>query len=219
MPTRFVLVSLRPGVAVAEYEQFIREYDYPCLPELPTIVHYRTHRIDPQTVRGAPLPYQYIEQIVVTDPRTYTRELDASARFAEFRARNPRFVAHRLDFWTEVVPPTPLSGDAPTGVFQRWDAIPPEDARPGLPLRRLAGRAMTATLVTLHPGVTVAPQQHQEEQLVHMLSGQLRLQVGNEARTVGPGDVVLIPPQVPHTGEALGEGPATYLEVLARTTA
>jgi quercetin dioxygenase-like cupin family protein len=215
MRTRFVLVSLRPGITRAAYEEFIREYDYPCLPDLRTIVHYRTHRIDPETVQGAPLPYDYIEQIVVTDPQAYVRDLDTSRRFAKFRARNPQFVGYRLNFWAEVVTPDPLPSDGPAGVFHRWDAIPPDDARPGLPLRRLAGRAMTAILVTLHPGVAVSPQQHPEEQLLHMLSGRLRLRVGDETRTISPGDVVLIPPHVPHTGEVVGERPATYLEVLA----
>jgi hypothetical protein len=28
MPTRFVLMGLRPGISPAVYEQFVREYDY-----------------------------------------------------------------------------------------------------------------------------------------------------------------------------------------------
>ncbi|MDR7420207.1 MAG: cupin domain-containing protein [Armatimonadota bacterium] len=221
MPTRFVLVNLRPGVDRAAYERFIQEHDYPCLPELPTIVHYRTHRIDAGTVKGAPLPYDYIEQIVVTDPEAYWRDLDASPRFAEFRRRNPTFVERRLDFWAEVVPPVPPPGGGPIpdGVVQRWETVPLDESRPGLPLRKLKGHAMTAMLVTLYPGIAVTPQQHPEEQLIHMLRGRLRLRVADEARELGPSDVALIPPQVPHAGEALGEEPATYLEVLARPSA
>jgi quercetin dioxygenase-like cupin family protein len=218
MPTRFVLVGLRPGVERASYEAFIRDYDYPCLRELPTIVHYRTHRIDPTTVRGGLLPYDYIEQIVVTDPGAYWRDLDASPCFAEFRRRNPQFLAHRLDFWAETVAPTSSFGDASDapGVVQRWDEIPEDATRPGIPLRVLKGRAMTAMLVTLHPGVTVTPQRHPEEQLIHMLSGRLRLRIGTQACDIGPGNVVVIPAQTPHAGEAVGDGPATYLEVLAQ---
>jgi quercetin dioxygenase-like cupin family protein len=32
---------------------------------------------------------------------------------------------------------------------------------------------------------------------------------------IGPGDVVLIPPDVPHRGEAVGPEDAVYLEVLS----
>lgn len=218
MPTRFVMVRLRPGVAHATYERFIRDYDYPCPPELRTILHYRTHRIDSTTVTGAPLPYDYIEQIVVTDPDAYRRDLDASPRFAVFRQRNPEFVEHRLDFWTEAVPPALLPGDgaAVDHVFERWDAVPLEDTRSGIPVRRLVGRAMTALLVTLYPGVAVPPQQHAAEQLIHMLSGRLRLRVGADTREIGAGEVVLIPSQALHTGGAVGPEPAVYLEVLAQ---
>ncbi|MDR7422244.1 MAG: cupin domain-containing protein [Armatimonadota bacterium] len=218
MPTRFVLVGLQPGVDRTAYEEFIRAFDYPCLPELSTIVHYRTHRIDGSTVQGAPLPYDYIEQIVVTDPDAYWRDLDASPRFAEFRRRNPAFVAHRLDFWAEVVPPAPIADHGPraNGVAHRWETIPPDESRPGLSLRRLEGQTMTAMVVTLHPGIVVPPQQHREEQLIHMLSGRLRLRVGGETCEIEAGDVALVPSLVPHSGEALGAGPAVYLEVLAR---
>jgi quercetin dioxygenase-like cupin family protein len=218
MLTRFVLVRLRPGVTHEAYQRFIREYDYPVLPELPTIVHYRTHRILPEGVDRRAFPYDYIEQIVVSDREAYWKDLDASPGFRRFRERNPSFVADTLDVWAEVVTPAPLRAGAaaPAGTCFRWDEIPEEDARPGLPLRRRRGRAMTALLVRLHPGVVVTPQRHPEEQLVHMLGGRLRLQVGDDVRVLAPGDAALIPPHVPHTGEALGPEPAVYLEVLAR---
>jgi quercetin dioxygenase-like cupin family protein len=49
-----------------------------------------------------------------------------------------------------------------------------------------------------------------------MLGGRLRLQAGDDVRVLEPGDAALIPPHVPHTGEALGDEPAVYLEVLAK---
>ncbi|HEV2282192.1 MAG TPA: cupin domain-containing protein [bacterium] len=218
MPTRFVLAALRAGVDPTAYEEFIREYDYPVLPELRTIVHYRTHRIRPETRDSRRLPFDYIEQIVATDAEAYARDLSASPGFQRFREKNVELVDvdARLDFWAEVVPPAPLlSAEAVAArVFHRWEDVPEDAARPGLPLRRLQGKAMRAILVTLFPGVTVTPQHHPEEQLVHMLDGRLRLTVANETREIERGEVVLIPSDVPHTGEAVG-GPAMYLEVLA----
>lgn len=217
MPTRFVLVGLRPEVATAAYEEFVREYDYPVVPELRTIVHYRTHRILSEGHDRSRLPFDYIEQIVVTDRDAYRRDLDASPGFQRFRERSPAFVDRTLDFWAEVVPPAPLLGaPSPPGVAFRWAEVPEDAARPGLPLRRRRGHAMTALLVKLHPGVVVTPQRHPEEQLVHMLSGRLRLQVGDRTYVLAEGDAALIPGGVPHTGEAVGTEPAVYLEVLAR---
>lgn len=217
MPTRFVLVGLRPGVTAAAYEEFVREYDYPVVLELRTIVHYRTHRILPEGPHRTELPFDYIEQIVVADREAYRRDLDASPSFQRFRERSPAFVGRTLDFWADVVPPAPLLGTpAPPDVAFRWADVPEDALRPGLPLRRRQGRAMTALLVRLHPGVVVTPQRHPEEQLVHMLSGRLRLQVGDQTYVLAEGDAALIPGGVPHTGEAVGAEPAVYLEVLAR---
>lgn len=216
MPTRFVLVGLRPEVTTAAYERFIREYDYPVLPELRTIVHYRTHRILPDGLDRSQLPFDYIEQIVVTDREAYRKDLDASPGFQRFRQRNAAFVARTLDFWAEVVTPAPLTGaPAPPGVVFRWEDVPEDAARPGVPVRRRQGEAMTVLLVRLAPGVTVTPQRHPQEQLVHMLSGRLRLQVGDDTHVLAPGEAALIPGDVPHAGEAIGPEPAVYLEVLA----
>lgn len=179
---RFVLVGPRPGISPAVYEQFIREHDYPVLPELRTIVPYRIHRTDSASLDPALLPYDYIEQIVVSDLEAYWRDLDTSPRFHRFRHENPKYVERKLDFWAEVVAPSPspVSRGPEPGVFSTWEAV--------------------------------------EEQLIHMIGGRLRLQVGSETREIGPGDVVLIPPDIQHTGEAAGDEPAVYLEVLARTT-
>lgn len=218
MPTRFVLVGLRPDVTKEAYERFIRECDYPVLPTLKTIIHYRTHWILPERHDRSQLPFDYIEQIVVTDRDAYREDLDASPGFQRFRQQNPSFVERQLDFWTEVVTPAPLAtGDTtPAGVFFRWDDLPEDAARPGVPLRRRQGRSMTAMLVRLYPGVVVTPQRHPEEQLVHLLGGRLRLQVGEQVQVLAPGHAALIPADVPHTGEALGAEPAVYLEVLAK---
>lgn len=48
-----------------------------------------------------------------------------------------------------------------------------------------------------------------------MLSGRLRIWIGEEEHVVAEGQVVLIPPDVPHRGEAVGPENAVYLEVLS----
>jgi quercetin dioxygenase-like cupin family protein len=46
---------------------------------------------------------------------------------------------------------------------------------------------------------TVAPVHwHDEEQISIVVEGEFEFQVGNETRTLRPGDAVVIPPNVPH---------------------
>jgi quercetin dioxygenase-like cupin family protein len=45
-----------------------------------------------------------------------------------------------------------------------------------------------------------------------VVSGQLRFTIGDETRECGPGDMYLIPSNVPHTVMAVG-GPAVALDV------
>ena len=52
-------------------------------------------------------------------------------------------------------------------------------------------------------GAVAARHSHPHEQIVVMVQGRLMLLVGHEERTIGPGDIVVIPPNVPHEAEAL----------------
>ena len=97
----------------------------------------------------------------------------------------------------------------------RWDD---QDVRSTIPNARigiLPGQSLVALLARLPPGVQVPYQTHPTEQLVHMLSGCLRIWIDGYEHDVVPGEVVLIPPDVPHRGEAIGDEDAVYLEVLS----
>ena len=47
-----------------------------------------------------------------------------------------------------------------------------------------------------------------------MLSGTLRLTIGEETRAIGPGEMYLIPPNVPHRAIAEG-GPVVVMDVFS----
>ena len=104
MPVRFVLVKLKPGITVEDYERFIRTVDYPVVPSLKTIVHYRTNRIHPED-KTPDFPWDYLERIEVTDIESYRQDLDSSEGFAEFRRQQPSYVERSFSFWAEVVEP------------------------------------------------------------------------------------------------------------------
>ena len=63
------------------------------------------------------------------------------------------------------------------------------------------------------PGGNYALHSHPHEQFSIMLSGRLRLTVGDETREVGPGDLWHAPPEVEHGGEVLGDEPAVFVDV------
>jgi quercetin dioxygenase-like cupin family protein len=52
-------------------------------------------------------------------------------------------------------------------------------------------------------GTGAKPHKHPEEQLVNVLSGKMRFRVGAEERILGPGDAVLIPPNMEHEASAV----------------
>ena len=52
-------------------------------------------------------------------------------------------------------------------------------------------------------GAVAARHSHPHEQIVVMVHGRLKITVGQEETTMGPDDIVVIPPNVPHEAEAL----------------
>jgi hypothetical protein len=109
MPVRFVLIKLRDGIGVDDYERFIQTFDYPAVPSLQTIRHYRTHRIRPEDKDPRQLPWDYLERIDITDREAYEQELAASEGFAEFKRRNPTYVERTYAFWSDTVEPLELA--------------------------------------------------------------------------------------------------------------
>ena len=110
MPVRFVLIKLKPGVSVDDYEHFIQTVDYPVVPSLPAIRAYRTHRVQPEDKDPQVFPWDYIERIDIADREAYQAQVAASTGFAEFRRRMPEFVEQTFAFWAEAVEPAEATG-------------------------------------------------------------------------------------------------------------
>jgi quercetin dioxygenase-like cupin family protein len=88
-------------------------------------------------------------------------------------------------------------------------------ARPGVERRVFSGDRATLAFTTLDPGHSPFPHSHAHEQIVYMLSGRARFVVGDEETILGPGDMLVVPPNVEHHAETLGEEPALDLSVFA----
>jgi quercetin dioxygenase-like cupin family protein len=65
------------------------------------------------------------------------------------------------------------------------------------------GERMMLCEVSLEAGSELPSHTHPHEQTGYLISGRLRLKVGDETKEVGPGDSWLVPPDVPHEASAL----------------
>ncbi len=90
-----------------------------------------------------------------------------------------------------------------------WEQLEEDRPMPLLARRRVIGRQAMISRVTLEKGCFVPTHAHVNEQITCVLEGRLRMRLGAEgdpARReviVGPGEVLLLPSDVPHDAEAL----------------
>lgn len=102
-----------------------------------------------------------------------------------------------------------LEGDGePTspGRFVHVDDVPEVEFAPGVAFRPVLGESMLANHVTFAPHAEAPMHVHIEEQIVLMVEGELDFTVDGEHRTLRPGDMVVIPPWVPHGAVARDVG-------------
>jgi len=84
----------------------------------------------------------------------------------------------------------------------------------GLTLRPVFGASMTMSFVFFEPHTEAPPHRHAEEQMGTILEGSLEFDLDGDRRILGPGDVYVVPPWVPH-GAVSGDGPALALDVFS----
>ena len=89
-----------------------------------------------------------------------------------------------------------------------WDAIELETVNPHMRRRIVTGERMTVARIYFNDGFLVPLHSHENEQITQVISGVLRFTFGDEhgeTIDVGPGDVVVIPPHVPHQALCIGD--------------
>ena len=93
------------------------------------------------------------------------------------------------------------------GTHYRWEDLPLEQLKPDLGRRLVTGERMMIAHVYLDEGAIVPKHSHENEQLTYILEGALRLWLGEdddeEMFDVRAGEMLHIPPNVPHRAEAL----------------
>ena len=88
----------------------------------------------------------------------------------------------------------------------RWDHLPLERVTDDIDRKLVNGERMMLAHVYLKKGAVVPKHAHENEQLTYVLEGALRFWIGedgSEEVTVNAGEVLHLPPNVPHKAEAL----------------
>ncbi len=85
----------------------------------------------------------------------------------------------------------------------RWNDIHSERLNPLLERQFLSTAGLTLARFVLRKGVIVPEHSHPNEQLAYVLQGALKFTIAGREQVVRAGEVLCIPPNVPHQAEAL----------------
>jgi quercetin dioxygenase-like cupin family protein len=83
---------------------------------------------------------------------------------------------------------------------------------PGVHIHTCAGEQMMLSLVEFEPHAVVKPHSHPHEQMGMLLEGELTFTIGDQTRTIYPGEMWRIPGGVVHSAIA-GDKPVKALDV------
>lgn len=97
-------------------------------------------------------------------------------------------------------------------IFTSVKALPGKEIARGVTIKPLAGDHVMLNYVEFAPHAEVPTHSHPHEQLGLMIEGELDLRIGDQERTVRPGDTYVIPSGVPH-GARSREARALVLDV------
>jgi quercetin dioxygenase-like cupin family protein len=87
-----------------------------------------------------------------------------------------------------------------------WEQMPKEQVSPMLDRRLINGERLMLAHVYLKKGCIVPKHSHHNEQITYILEGELKFWIGEDESQivhVKPGEVLHIPPHVPHKAEAV----------------
>lgn len=90
--------------------------------------------------------------------------------------------------------------------YYRWNDMPKEKVSDQLSRRLVTGERMMLAHVYIKKGCIVPKHQHENEQMTYILEGALKFFLGADGKkviTVSAGEVLHIPPNVPHEAHAL----------------
>lgn len=81
--------------------------------------------------------------------------------------------------------------------------LPSKEIIPGFHGKLVHGAEMSLVFWDVAPGSEVPEHHHKNEQIMHVIEGRFEFALNGSTREYGPGDIVLIPANTPHSGRAL----------------
>jgi len=86
-----------------------------------------------------------------------------------------------------------------------WTSVPVEDLKPLLQRHFIIGQDIMLARVLLKKGCVVPLHSHHNEQITYILEGALKFWIDGKEIVVNAGEVLTIPPHMPHKAEALAD--------------
>jgi quercetin dioxygenase-like cupin family protein len=86
-----------------------------------------------------------------------------------------------------------------------WSSVELEDLNPLLQRQFVVGQDVMLARVLLKKGCIVPEHSHHNEQLTYILEGALKFWIDGKEIVVNAGEVLTIPPHMPHKAEALAD--------------
>ena len=83
------------------------------------------------------------------------------------------------------------------------DSVTEKEVVKGFRGKFIHSENMTHAYWTIDKGASLPEHAHMHEQVVNILEGKFELTVDGEKKLIEPGDIVIIPSNVPHTGKAV----------------
>ncbi len=89
-----------------------------------------------------------------------------------------------------------------------WDTEEWEQVNPHMKRKMISGANMTVAQIELKDGFVVPMHSHINEQITQVIKGKMRFIFGEDRSkelTLGPGDVIVIPANLPHEAHMIGD--------------
>lgn len=89
--------------------------------------------------------------------------------------------------------------------YYTWADLPQSPMTPQIRRRLVSGEKLMSVYFNLDKGAIIGEHQHPHEQITHIIAGQIEFDVGGKKKVMNPGDVLVVPSNVPHSAVALEE--------------
>ncbi len=100
--------------------------------------------------------------------------------------------------------PSPTKTGAQSALkYIAWSSVELEELKPLLQRQLIVGQNIMVARVLLQKGAIVPEHSHHNEQITYVLEGTLKFWIDGREIVVKAGEVLTIPPHMPHQAEAL----------------